>query len=298
MLTALLAAACGASGSLPAGSSMPTPAPGAIEVVTSTTVFGDMVQRVGGSHVSVTSLVPRGGDVHTYEPRPAEVESLGRARLVVMNGLGLDDWLDKLVTTSSGGSTKVVRLAADLPGAAYLAGQTPGTTNPHLWLDVAYAIGYAERIRDALVAVDPAHAADYTANAAAYVTELRSLDGWIRDQIGRIPEADRKLISFHDAFPYFARAYGVDIVGTVVHSPGQDPSASQVAALVDAIRKAGVRVVFTEAQFSPRLVQVIADETGAKVVGNLYDDTLGDPPVDSYAGVMRWDVTQLVDALR
>jgi ABC-type Zn uptake system ZnuABC Zn-binding protein ZnuA len=289
---ATIAAACG--GSSPAGS---PGSGGPVRVVATTTVFADFVRQVGGDRVIVDSLVPKGGDVHTFDPTPSAIVRLSNARLVVMNGLGLDDWMTRMVSNAASSAT-VIRLGEKLDGVTYLQGETAGTTNPHLWLNVAYAERYVTRIADALEAADPTDAGTFTANAAAYQARLATLDASVRTEIATIPEAARKLVSFHDAFPYFAAAYGLTIVGVVVSAPGQDPSAAQVAALVEAIRAAGVKAVFSEAQFSPSLVATIATEAGATVESNLYDDTLGDPPVDSYEGLIRWDTDKVVAALR
>jgi len=163
---------------------------------------------------------------------------------------------------------------------------------------VTYARGYATLIASQLIQLDPAGKSTYDANLAAYDAELRELDTWIRGQLGPIPPDNRRIVSFHDAFPYFARAYGLEIVGVVVPAPGQDPSAGELAALIDAIRAAHVSAVLSEVQFDDRLLRQIATETGVAVVQDLYDDSVGDPPVDSYDAVMRWDTAQLVQALR
>jgi zinc/manganese transport system substrate-binding protein/manganese/iron transport system substrate-binding protein len=271
---------------------------GRISVVTSTTVFADMVQQVGGDLVSVTSLVPKNGDVHTFEPRPSDMRSVARARLVVMNGLGLDDWLLKTLASAAQPGTPLLKLGENLPGVSLLPGDEPGTENPHLWMDVTYAERYADRIAEALTSIDPGHAATYRARNRAYQGALRTLDGWVREQIGTIPEVNRRLVTFHDAFPYYAREYGIAIVGVAVQAPGQAPSAGYTARLIEAIRAAGVKAIFSEAAFPTRLVDQLAAETGARVVANLYDGSLGDPPVTSYEALIRWDTQQLVEALR
>lgn len=290
-LVAALAGGCtgpGAAGN--AGTKMP--------VVATTTVFADLVSNVGGDLVAVTSLVPKNGDVHTFEPRPADMRAVGAAKLLVMNGLGLDDWLEKTLRNASAAGTPLLKMAVALPGVPLLPGENPGTQNPHLFMDPKYAELYVDRIAASLAQVDPPHAATYTANAAAYKSTLESLDGWVRSQVATIPPENRKLVTFHDALPYYAREYGITIVGVAVEAPGQDPSAGYLAALVAAIKAAHVKAVFSEAQFPAKLVQAIASNAGAKVVSNLYDDALGDPPVTSYEAVIRWDTTQLVEALR
>ena len=270
---------------------------GQIHVVTTSSVFADLARNVGRDRVTVTSLVPKGLDIHTYQVTPADLRAVASADLFVMNGLGLDDWLEKTIR-SAGNGAPILRLAVDLPGVILLPGDTPETRNPHLWMDVGNAIAYGNRIADALKVAAPVHAADIDASATAYAKQLADLDAWVRDQIATIPEADRRFVLFHDALPYFARAYGLTIVGVAVEAPGQDPSAGEIAALIDRIRVTRVKAIFSEAQFPTALVDQIARETGARVVANLYDDTLGDAPVTSYEALIRWDVDQLVAALR
>ena len=287
---AVLAAGCvGAPAQDPAGR---------LQVATTTTVFADMISNVGGDLVSVTSLVPKNADVHTYEPRPADVRTIASAKLLVMNGLGLDDWLSKTITNAASEGTPLLKLGVDLRGVTLLAGDTAGTQNPHLWMDVKYAELYVGRIAAALKSADPAHALAYGTQAVAYLQRLETLDGWIRAEIATIPEANRKLVTFHDAFPYYAREYGITIVGVAVESPGQDPSAGYTSKLISAIEKAGVKAIFSESQFPTKLADQLAAEAGCKVVASLYDDALGDPPVTSYEEVIRWDTSQLVGALR
>jgi len=165
-------------------------------------------------------------------------------------------------------------------------------------MDPTYVELYVDRIAAALKQIAPAEASRIDAQVAAYKSRLAELDTWVRDQVSTIPPQNRKLVTFHDAFPYYAREYGITIVGVAVNAPGQDPSAGYTAALIDAIRKAGVKAIFSESQFPAKLVDQLAAETGTKVVANLYDDALGDPPVTSYEAVIRWDTQQLVAALR
>jgi len=294
-LVAVLLAVAVLGGCAPDGSG--GSANGRLSVVTTTTVFADMVRSVGGDLVEVTSLVPKNGDVHTFEPKPADIRAVAQARLLIMNGLGLDDWLEQTITNASKEGTPLVKLAEGLPGVTLLPGEEPGSQNPHLFMDVKYAELYVDRIADALKRADPAHASQYDSQAGTYRHRLADLDSWVRHQVGSVPQANRKLVTFHDAFPYYAREYGITIVGVAVVAPGQDPSAGYTAELIDAIRKAGVRAIFSESQFPAKLVDQLAAETGAKVVANLYDDALGDPPVTNYEAVIRWDTEQLVKAL-
>ena len=292
--------ACGspAASSSPGGSGSGGAPANQLTVVTTTTVFADMVKQVGGSFVNVTSLVPKSGDVHTFEPKPADVTKVATAKLLVMNGLGLDDWLEKTITNASATGTPLVKLGVDLPGVELLPGEAAGTENPHLWMDVKYGELYVDRIVTALKSTDATHAAQYDTGAAAYKQRLESLDASVRTSIATIPPANRKLVVFHDAFPYYAREYGITIVGVAVEAPGQDPSAGDTAKLIQAIRAAGVKAIFSENQFPAKLVEQLASETGTTVVADLYDDALGDPPVTSYEAVITWDTDQLVKALK
>jgi ABC-type Zn uptake system ZnuABC Zn-binding protein ZnuA len=219
------------------------------------------------------------------------------ARLIVLNGLGLDDWLRETATNAAAPGTPLLELAADLPGVELLPGEEPGTRNPHLWISVPNAMKYVDRIEAALAAADASNASAYARNADGYRTRLTTLDAQVRQRIAAIPAEDRKLVTFHDAFPYFAREYGLEVVGVAVEAPGQEPSAADIARLIDAIRTAGVKAVFSEDQFPTDVVDRIAAETGATVVAELYDDSLGDPPIDSYEALIDWDVDQLVEAL-
>ena len=289
---AALLVGCGPSGS---ASAVPT---GRLSVVTTSTVFGDLIKNVGGDLVAVTSLVPPGADVHTFAPKPADLRAVTAARVIVMNGLGLDDWLRDTITSAAAAGTPLVELGVDLPGVDLLPGEEPGTQNPHLWMAVPNAILYVGRIEEALAAADPAHADAYQRQAAAYCDRLTRLDAGVRQRIEEIPAENRKLVTFHDAFPYFAREYDLEVVGVAVDAPGQDPSAGEIADLIAAIKASGVKAIFSEDQFPTAIVDQLAAETGAVVVADLYDDSLGDPPVTSYEGLIEWDVDQLVQALR
>jgi zinc/manganese transport system substrate-binding protein/manganese/iron transport system substrate-binding protein len=291
---ALILAGCGGAASHAPATIGPA---GRLHVVTTSNVFADMIENAGGDRVTVTSLVPKGADVHTYQATPQDLRAAASADLFVMNGLGLDDWLAGTIESASS-RAPIIRLGVDLPGVTLLPGESPGTENPHLWMDVAYGTLYATRISDALRAADRIHATEIGAASAAYLTKLAALDAWVRQQVEAIPSSRRLLVTFHDALPYFARAYGLTVVGVAVDAPGQDPSAGEIAALIDAIRTSGVKAIFSESQFPTALVDQLARETGTRVVANLYDDTLGQDPVTSYEAMIRWDTQQIVEALK
>ncbi len=307
--------ACTGGGQAPVGDGEP------LRVVATTTVLADLVAQVGGDLVTVTSLVPVGGEVHTFDPSPSDAVTISESRLVVMNGLGLDEWLRDLARNAGAAEVPIVELAEDLDGVDYLEPARPGeedenerededeepdedtdhsgeTVNPHLWLNVGHTQKYVEKLIEMLKQVDPDHAAGYDANGAAYLQRLTELETWVRDQMAAVPEENRRVVSFHEAFPYFAAAYDLEIVGTIVDAPGQDPSAGEIAALIDGIRDEGVSAIFAESQFPSSLTQTISDETGVAVVTDLYNDSLGPPPVDSYVGLIEWDVERIVEALQ
>jgi zinc/manganese transport system substrate-binding protein/manganese/iron transport system substrate-binding protein len=298
-LAILAASACGPAGSpLPVGSAgasaPPTAAADAIKVVATTTVFADIVQNVGGSRVVATSIIPAGVGPEDYEPKPDDARKLSDAKLVVSNGVGLDNFLDRLLASGTGGKTPQLVLGDGIPTIT-----VEGEANPHFWLDPSLVKQYyVPKIAAKLSELDPAGKATYDANAAAYSSTLDGLDAELKAKIATIPEANRKLVTFHDAFPYFARHFGFELVGVILANVGQEPTAGELAALVDKVKSAGVKAVFSEAQFSPKLSQTLAQEAGiTKVVTTLYNDALGPAPADSYLGLMRWNVDQIVAAL-
>jgi len=270
VLAAVAVAACSTPG--------PAASPGQISVVATTTVLADLVHQVAGSRAAVTSPV-------------------ASASLIVRNGLGLDDWVANMVV-NTGTSAAIVAAGEDLPGVTYLPGEgAANTVNPHVWMNVANAERMVAKIATALTAADPAGAQAYLDGATAYEAQLTALDTELHARMTTIPAANRTVVAFHDAFPYLADAYGLRIDGTIISAPGQDPSAGSLADLVGAIRRDNVKAVFTEAQFNDELARTIATETGVEVVSGLYDDTLGDAPLDSYAAIMRRDVDEVVLAL-
>ena len=296
-ITVLIASALvvlGACGS-PGESSDPSASSGAtFKVVATTTVFADIIQHVGGDRVSVASIIPPGVGPEDYEAKPDDAKKLTDAQLVVSNGVGLDDFLDRLLRSAGGEHPRLV-LGDGIPTLA-----VDGVENPHFWLDPTLVKQYyIPAIAARLSELDPDGTATYDANATAYGAELDALDAELKTKIEEIPAADRKLVTSHDAFPYFARHFGFELVGVILENPGQDPSAADLAALVDRVKAAHVRAVFSEAQFSPKLSETLADEAGiSQVVTNLYNDALGDAPADTYVGLMRWNVDQIVPALK
>jgi ABC-type Zn uptake system ZnuABC Zn-binding protein ZnuA len=277
------------------GSPSAPPASAGLKVVTTTTVFADIVRIIGGDRVAVSSIIPAGVGPEDFEPKPDDAKLLSDAALIVSNGVGLDDFLHDLLASGSGGATPQLVLGEGIPTVT-----EDGEENPHFWLDPSLVKQYyVPRIAAKLAEIDPAGKASFDANAATYSTALDTLDADLKAKVEQIPEANRKLVTFHDAFPYFARHFGFELVGVILQNPGQEPTAADLAALVDQVKAAGVKAVFSEAQFSPKLAETLAKEAGiTDVVTTLYTDSLGPPPADSYIGLMHWDVDQIVAALR
>ena len=294
-LLAAIGLAAGLVGCQGPGSSPASPASGGLKVVTTTTVFADIVRNIGGERVAVSSIIPAGVGPEDYEPKPDDAKLLSDAQLIISNGVGLDDFLDDLLTSGSGGSTPRLVLGEGIPTVT-----EDGEENPHFWLDPSLVKEfYLPRIAAKLAEIDPAGKASFEAAAATYTTALDTLDAELKAKVEQIPEANRKLVTFHDAFPYFARHFGFELVGVILQNPGQEPTAAELAALVDQVKVAGVKAVFSEAQFSPKLAETLAREAGiTEVVTTLYTDSLGPPPADNYLGLMHWDIDQIVAALK
>ena len=257
---------------------------GTIRVVTSMEIFADMVRNVGGDRVTVEALLPSGADVHTYELAPGKAADVARADIVFLNGLGFEEAIGDVVRGAAKGP--VVELTAGL--------ETIRGENPHLWLDVQLAARYVERIRDELIRIDEDGRLAYEANAAGYLDQLRQLDAEIEAGVETIPAANRRLVTFHDAYPYLAERYGLEIVAVVAPSPGQEPSAQDIADLVDAI--GGVPAVFKEPQFNAEVLELAAGDADVQVL-ELLSDAYVDG-VDSYIDLMRFNLSQLLEGLR
>ena len=272
----------------------PPAGPQKLIVVTTLTVLADLIEQVGGDKVRVKALVPPGGEVHTYQPTPDDIKSVARAKIVFYNGAHLEDWIDETIRSAGKLNLPIVVLSEGL--SLLREGNAP---NPHLWLDVRNAKAYVEKIRDALGKVDPANAGYYADRAGSYLAQVDDLDKWIQAEVDKIPPARRKLVTFHDAFPYFAKRYGFSLHGVLVASPGKEPSARELTALARRIKREQVPAVFAEAQFNPKAMEVLASDTGVRVITNLYNDTLStSPEANSYVAMMKHDVTQIVSALR
>jgi zinc/manganese transport system substrate-binding protein len=276
------------------------PAPSAssqLLVVATTSTLASLVKSVGGDAADVHWLVPIGASPETYEPVPKDLVEISHAAVIIENGSGLEAWLAKLLSEASP-RARIVILSDSLPQAiAHPNGNE--YANPHFWLDPLYAMAYVDAIEGALAAADPVHARYYHTNATAERKRLAALDVWIRRQIATIPPARRAMIADHDAWYYFDRRYGIDDAGAIEKSPGKEPSAADLVALIAQAKTHNVHAIFAEPEFSPRLAKQLADAANITTVTDLYDDSLGTAPgLNSYEGMMRHDVTTLVQALK
>jgi len=271
-----------------------------LKVIASFSILGDFVRNVGGDRVEVRDLVGPNGNAHVFEPSPADAKAVADAKLVFVNGLGFEGWLDRLVKASGTKATIVVASNGIKPreGAAD-HDHDHGKVDPHAWQSVANAKVYVADIRDALIAADPAGKAVYEANAAAYLAKLDALDQEVRAVIARIPPERRRVITSHNAFGYFGDAYGVNFIAPQGVSTEAESSARDVAAIITQIRKQKVAAVFLENVTDPRLVKQIAAETGAKIGSTLYSDALTDAKGDatSYIELIRHNLKELAGAL-
>jgi zinc/manganese transport system substrate-binding protein len=270
------------------------------KVIASFSILGDFVRNVGGDRVEVRDLVGPNGNAHVFEPSPADAKAVADAKLVFVNGLGFEGWLDRLVKASGTKATIVVASDGIKPreGAAD-HDHDHGKVDPHAWQSVANAKVYVADIRDALIAADPAGKAVYEANAAAYLAKLDALDQEVRAVIARIPPERRRVITSHNAFGYFGDAYGVNFIAPQGVSTEAESSARDVAAIITQIRKQKAAAVFLENVTDPRLIKQIAAETGAKIGGTLYSDALTDAKGDatSYIELIRHNLKELAGAL-
>lgn len=284
-------------------------------VVATFSVLGDLTAEIGGEHIELATLVGPDGDAHTFEPTPRDPIAIARADVIIEIGLGFETWLDGLVDASGTDARRVVvsrnleLIRADHEEHDHRHHPHDHDHDhaieydPHIWHDVPNVIYMVGRIRDALAEADPDHADDYGQNAAALIARLETLHAWVKDQVATLPEANRKLVTSHDTFGYFARRYGFDPVGSALDSlstEAADPSAAEVAELCETIRREKVPAIFGENIKDSRLMEQIARETGVKVVPTLYTDALGPPgsPGATYEGMIRHNVTTIVEALR
>jgi zinc transport system substrate-binding protein len=254
-------------------------------VAASIAPLADFVRQVGGDTVEVFTLVPPGASPHTYEIAPRQVVRVAQARVLVLSGVGLEYWATNLVAAAGNPALQVVDTSLGIRRL---------DANPHIWLDVRQAMVQVRRVSDALITVDPAHAAEYEANTARYLNQLERLDAEIAAEVARWQH--HAFIAFHPAWVYFARRYGLEQAAVIEKSPGREPSPAEIAAIVQTARRIGARAIFAEPQFSPKAATTIAEESGARVV--FLDPLGGSLHSQTYVDLMRYNVAQMASALR
>lgn len=268
-------------------------AKGEMDIVASFSILGDMVEQVAGDHAEVTTIVGPDADAHVYQPSVADARAVADADVVFVNGLGFETWSDTLIA-ESGTEAKI-----------YVAtvGVTPvevdGETDPHAWNALSNGIVYVRNIQAALSEVMPDHAADFAANANAYIAELEALDAEARSELAKLPADRRTVVTAHDAFGYMADSYGMTFLAPVGIDTEAEPSAQELAVLIDQLKAEGAGALFVENITSPALVQQISDETGIAIGGRLYSDALSERggPATSYLAMFRHNLQTLITAL-
>lgn len=269
-----------------------------VEAVASFTVLADIVKNVGGDRVHVTSLVGPNGDPHSFEPTPKDSAALAHADVVFVSGLGLEGWMDRLVTASDYKGTTVVASQGINTRKMEEDGET--ITDPHAWNSAQNGAIYATNVMNALIAADPEDSAYFRQHGEAYISQLKQLDSWAQKAFSSIPQEKRKVLTSHDAFGYFGQRYGVKFLAPVGFSTESEASASDVAGLITQLKKEKIHAYFIENQTDPRLVQQIASASGAKSGGELYPEALTAKGgvADSYVAAFRHNVETIVASMK
>lgn len=284
---------------------VPSVAAAPLRVVTTVAPITDLVRQVGGQAIALHGLVPEGVNSHTFQPTPRDVQYLATAELIILNGLSLEVPVEKLARSSGQPEATILKLGdrtitraewvfdASFPAAL-------GHPNPHLWLDVRYAMTYVALIRDQLGALDPENRRVYERNAAQYLQRLAHLDRCIAEALATIPPQQRILLTYHDSWPYFARRYGMTVLGAMQPASFFEPAPREVASIIDQIRQTNLPAIFGSEVFPSAVLEKIAAETGVRYVTTLRDDALPGNPGEvrhSYIGMMLVNVTTMVEAL-
>jgi len=264
-----------------------------IKVVSTFSILGDMVQNIGGDNIELTTLVGANGDGHVYEPTPADAKSVAAADIVFVNGLGFEGWIDRLVK-ASGYKGKVIIATEGIKELKF-----EGELDPHAWQDLSNGRIYIKNIKNALTDLDPKNSNLYKKNFIAYDKILESMDKSTKDKFADIPKKNRKVITSHDAFLYFGRAYGIDFRSPVGVTTESEPSAGELAELITEMRKDNIKALFAENITDPRLIKQLAKEVNAQIGGTLYSDALSDnsEPANTYINMFKYNVNELATIL-
>ena len=292
-----LVAACGGTTAPASGQKL--------NVVSTVSPITNIIYNVGGDHITLTGIIPEGSDSHTFEPTPSDAKILAQADVIFVNGLKLEEPTVKLAEANKKAGAEIVHLGEQTitPDQYIYDFSFPkenGNPNPHLWMNPMNAMRYAEIVRDTLVKRDAVNADYYNKNYATFKVRIEALDQAIQDAIASIPAANRKLLTYHDSFAYFAPRYGITVIGAIQPSDFAEPSAKEVAALIRQVKDEKVPAIFGSEVFPSPVLDQIAKEAGAVYVDTLRDDDLPGQPGDSnhsYLGIMRDDVATMVKAL-
>jgi ABC-type Zn uptake system ZnuABC Zn-binding protein ZnuA len=270
---------------------------GKIVAVSSITIIGDVVKHIGGDKVESISICAVGIDPHTYHPKPEDVRTIAKSDITFINGFTLEHWMEELIDNAGG----------DRPKITVTEGVTPmtdekgfGDPDPHAWFDVKNVKIYAQNIAKGLIELDPDNKDYYNTNLENYLKQLNELEAWIHTEIEKIPEQKRVIITSHDAFRYFGKAYGVEVHGLQGLSTEAKVQTEDVTRVVDLIKARGLRSVFIETSVNPKLLEQVSAETGAKIGGTLFSDSIGNEGTEggSYIGAVRENVKTIVNALK
>ena len=269
-----------------------------VDVVASFSVLADIVNQVGGDHVRVTSLVGPDGDPHTFEPTPQDSQALAQAQLVFVSGLGLEGWMDRLVSAS--GYKGQVIVASQGVNTRKMEEEGKTVTDPHAWNSMQNGVIYATNVMNALIKADPQDAADIRHQGENYIQQLEKLDSWALQRFQAVPQAKRKVLTSHDAFGYFGQRYGVTFLAPVGFSTEAEANASDVAGLITQLKQQHIQRYFIENQTDPRLVKQIASASGAQPGGVLYPEALSGKtgPAASYQAAFKHNVEEIVNSMR
>lgn len=273
-------------------------------VVTSFSILGDVVKNIAGEYCDVESIVGPNGDTHVFQPTPATSQMILKSNLVIMNGLGFEPWLNRLleamqykgvVIKASKGPTKALTPLIAFKNLDHKV----QVADPHVWNDIENVKIWVLNIRDTLIKLDPEHANDFKDNADKYLKELDTLNAWIKDQYKKFPKKKCKIITAHDAFNYYEHAYGIQMLAPVGLATQDEPSAFELAALVDLIRKEKISTLFVENINNRKIIQQLANETGAKLGKILYSDALSEKgaPADTYVNYMKYNTLTIAESL-
>ncbi len=277
-----------------------TPANSGPKVLATETFLGDITQNVAGERLKIETLLPVTVDPHEFQPVPQDVIKISQSQVLIINGVGYESWLTKELENSEGQRLVIVASEGLTPNPDPSGEHIDG--DPHMWMNPLNVVHYVENIRDGLIQADPQGKDAYSANADAYIASLKDLDGWVRNEVSQLPTNKRLLVTNHDALGYFAQAYGFTVVGAVIPSVTDEASTSakEMADLIDTIKSSGVPAIFLDISENPELAQQVATESGAKVVTDLYVETLSAPdgPAPTYIEMIKHDVTVIVDALK